>query len=191
MKKIILSVCIICYMFSGFSQEKSQKDNSVIEQRVGIDLGLGVNFFSGKNDDYTKVALDLGIVYELREKVLFGIDFSFSPKEKHEDTGGDGSRSTHVEWDGQATCIEAYVGYKAFNRTSFLAGLGTCFSSEYEVMKGYSNLTSYKRNSQTYLSPILGVIYELPMGYSGQWYLKYDMAIGGYNRHSLSVGLKF
>ena len=76
-------------------------------------------------------------------------------------------------------------------RTSFLAGLGTCFSSEYEVMKGYSNLTSYKRNSETYLSPILGVMYEFPMVYSGQWYLKYDTAIGGYNRHSLSVGLKF
>jgi hypothetical protein len=191
MKKIILTLCFSGYLLNGLSQEKNVKANNVIEQRIGIDFGLGINLFSGENDNYSKLATDIGMIYELKEKFLFGLDLSFSQKKQYEDTGVDGSRSTHVKWDSQATCVEAYIGHKIFNRTSFFAGLGTCFSSEYEVMKGYSNLTSYKRGSQTYFSPILGVIYGFPMAYKNEWYLKYDMAIEGYDRYSLSVGLKF
>jgi hypothetical protein len=191
MKKIILILCLFGYILNGFSQEKNRIVNNSIERRIGIDFGLGINFFSGQNDNYSKLAGDIGIIYEIKEKFLFGLDLSYSPKEQHEDTGVDGSRSTHVKWDGQAICVEAYIGHKLFNMASFFAGFGTCFSNEYEVMKGYSNLTSYKRESKTYFSPIMGVIYEFPKANVNEWYLKYDMAVGGYERYSIGAGLKF
>ena len=167
-----------------------KKDEYVIEEKFAFDFGLGVNSFSGDNDSYSKIAIDFGVIYEQEDRFLLGVDFSFSPRENHEDTGADGSRSTHVKWDGQAICFEAYLGRKMFNRASLFAGAGACFSTEYEVMKGYSNLSSYKRDSKTYFSPVLGVMYEFPMTFN-EWYLKYDMAVGGYDRFSLSVGLKF
>ncbi|RIJ46259.1 hypothetical protein D1614_20015 [Maribellus luteus] len=191
MKKIIISLCAFFCLNNGFSQGKSERAGDVFKPQIGIDVGFGINSFSGVNDDYTKIAVDLGMIYELREKFLVGLDLSFSPKENHENTGVDGSRSTHMKWDGQATCVEMYGGYKILNRAWFLGGLGACFFSEYEVMKGYSNLTSYKRSSQTDISPVIGVIYEFPLAYSNTWYMKYDMAVGGYDRFSLSAGLKF
>ncbi|MCT4587024.1 MAG: hypothetical protein N4A71_04320 [Carboxylicivirga sp.] len=191
MKRALITLCVLFYTFKGFTQTKDMPDSILIDQRVGLDIGIGFNSFSGKNDDYTKVAFDLGIIYELKEMYIFGLDFSFSPKEKHEETGKDGSKSTHIKWDASATCIEAYLGHKIFNRASLLGGVGTCFSNEFEVMKGYTNLTSYKRNSKTYFSPVFGMIYGFPMAYESEWYLKYDMTIGNYKRYSLNVGLKF
>ncbi|OFY31112.1 MAG: hypothetical protein A2X09_15570 [Bacteroidetes bacterium GWF2_43_11] len=190
-KILILVLFALCSLQNGYSQSKAVEDTNIFQPHWGVDIGLGVNSFSGEHDNYFKAAVDFGVIYELKEKFLMGLDLSFSPKEKHEDTGVDGSRSSHEKWDGQAICTEAYIGYSLFNRTSLLGGVGVCFSSEYEVMKGYSNLSSYKRGSKTLVSPIVGIIYEFPLAHFDSWYLKYDMAIGGYDRFSLSAGLKF
>lgn len=119
------------------------------------------------------------------------MDIAVSPKKDYEDTGVDGSRSTHVEWDGQATCVDLYLGYKLFGRAIFLAGYGVCFIKEYEVMEGYSILSSYERNSLTNYSPMFGLIYEFPASNGNNWYLKYDFSIGNYDRHCFNIGYKF
>lgn len=191
MKRIISFLFAFCCLQSVYSQLRNGEDTSTFQPLWGIDIGFGANSFSGENDNYLKAAVDFGMIYQLKEKFLIGLDLSFSPKKAYEDTGVDGSRSSHEKWDGQAICTEAYIGYSLFNRASLLGGVGACFSSEYEVMRGYSNLSSYKRGSQTFVSPIVGFIYEFPLAYFNSWYLKYDMAIGGYDRFSLSAGLKF
>ncbi len=188
---LVVLCCLFCFTQNTFSQSKNEKYKNVTQHQVGFDFGLGANSFYGENDSYTKVAIDLGVFYENNEKFIIGLDFSLSPKESHEDTGKDGSRSTFVNWDGGAICVEMQVGYKLFSRTSILVGMGNCFVTEFEVMKGYSNLTSYKRGTQKLFSPLVGIIYEFPNAYFNNWYLKYDMAIGDYDRFSLSAGLKF
>lgn len=190
MRIFIIGFFVVYCIPSVFSQDTVENRNVKIDHRVGIDFGFGNNSFSGKKSNYSKFAMDIGVIYELNHKLSFGLDLSFSPLGNYENTGVDGSRSTHFKWDCSATCIETYCGYLLFKRVSGFAGFGTCFSTEYEVMKGYSNLTAYERNSMTYFSPIIGITYGFPKVNFAEWYLKYDMAIGEYDRFTLSVGLK-
>ncbi len=176
MKKLFI---IILFVFS-YSQ-------TIICQNYGLDIGLGVNSYEGDNDTYTKIAIDLGLTYKINEKVIFGFDVSVSPKEDHENTGVDGSRSTHEKWDGSATCFEFYGGPKFFKRIFLFGGIGICTTTEYEIMKGYSNLTSYKRGKKNLNSYIIGAIYD----FRSNLYLKYDMTISEYEKYSLAIGLNF
>ncbi|MCU4162496.1 hypothetical protein [Carboxylicivirga caseinilyticus] len=191
MKNLAILIVTLCSFQIAYCQPDEENHNSRIEHQGGFDLGLGVNSFQGEHDNYTKGAIDLGFLYEYNERFIIGLDFSFAPKDQHEDTGIDGSRSTHVEWDVSATCIEMYLGYKAFRRTSILLGMGTCYVTEYDVMMGYSNLTSYKSGNLNLFAPMIGAMYEFPIAFSNSWYLKYDMAIGDYDRFSISAGIKF
>ena len=191
MRIIIIGFLVLIYIQNGFSQVKNEKTKVVIDHRFGFDLGFGNNSFSGKYDDYSKLAIDLGMIYKLNQKLFFGFDLSFSPLGSYENTGVNGSRSTHFKWDCGATCIEPYIGHRLFDGISLFAGIGSCFSTEYDVKKGYKNLTAYKRNQMTYSSPIIGVTFEIPNVNFIDWYLKYDMAIGEYDRVSFSAGVKF
>jgi hypothetical protein len=184
MKQLIVLFALIT-AFNVNGQEKQE----IITNRFGLDIGLGVNHFNGKEDDYTKLAIDFGLLYEYKEKLLFGFDISFSPKKKYDDTGVDGSRSSHIKWDGKATCYEPYVGYRIYRGLSLLYGFGYCHSQDYEVMKGYKNKSSYKRSSNDEYSQIFGAIYNFEGAYDSSWYLKFDCAIGDYNRYSIGAGL--
>ncbi|TRX72381.1 hypothetical protein [Carboxylicivirga sp. M1479] len=181
-----LVAILICH--NSFADEKIK---NVTYNHFGMDIGIGINNFSAEEDKYTKATIDLGLSYELKEKVVFGFDLAFSPMEEYENTGTDGSRSTHEKWDSKATCIEAYLGYHVLNRLFVLGGFGSCIIKEYEVMKGYSNLTAYERSEQTLYSPTLGLMYDFPVSYGTKWYLKYDCSLNHYNRHCINIGYKF
>ena len=188
MKALLLSLLIV------ISINANSQDNygASWAGKVGLDIGIGINNFSMKNQEYTKYGVDLGLIVSVNNGLwLYGMDFYFSPKQETEDTGVDGSRSTHVEYDASSFCWENYVGYQVSKKIVLTAGLGFCFLKEFDIMKGYSNLTAYEVDKATKVAPVLGLLYDISSNSSDMFYLKYDVALIGYKRHSFSFGVRF